>query len=322
MAKNKRQTGNQTARPPADQPSVLRRHARIWLATLSTVVGVATGMFTLRDQVFPGEAGSAGAVSVPAYQQQVGRICDQMNDNDRSRAHEDTTLKAALYRADTTIAQRNALLDPVRRTVSRDGHELAVFAALETPKALASARRNTETAWNRNLARLRDYALRLDRIRTRTDLLAAIDHLSKLRPLLASDGVTLASGLERLGAANCDLRPPRVTATITLPSPRTQRLADRDHHAGTSGAGARGTKERGQGRTAGSANTPGSGSSGPGADASTRSANTPGSGSSGPGADASTRSADKPRLGSSHGPWPLSGKFTVNTPSSGATIRG
>jgi uncharacterized membrane protein YgcG len=299
MAKNRRQTGNQTARPPAEQRSVLKRHARIWLATLSTVVGVATGMFTLRDQVFPGEAGSARAVSVPAYQQQVGRICDEVNDDDRRRAHEDTIVKTRLQRAKTTIAQRNALLDPVRRTVARSGHTLASFAALDTPTALAASRHHTEAAWNANLARLRDYAQRLDRVRTRPQLLAAIDHLSRLRSLFTSDSVKLASGLERLGAANCDLQPPRVTATITLPSLPTERPADRKHHVGASGADANGSAERGGGGNTGSANGLGSGSNGRGG------------GASAGGAKNRLRSLLR------HG-----GKFRVNTPGSGATVKG
>jgi hypothetical protein len=213
-------------------------------------------MFTLRDQVFPGEAGSARAVSVSGYQQEVGRVCDQVNDNDRRRAHEDTIVRTRLQRAKTTIAQRNALLDPVRRTVARSGHTLASFGALDTPTALAASRRDTEAAWNRNLARLRDYALRLDRVTTRAQLLAAVDHLSSLRPLLTSDAVTLASGLERLGAANCDLQPPRVTATFTLPPLPAEKTPHRDHHIRTSGARGTGSSGGGGGGSRGSVDTP------------------------------------------------------------------
>ena len=85
--------------------------------------------------------------------------------------------------------------------MARDGHALAGFSGLEPPKALAPVRRDTQLAWNRNLARVRDYAVRLDRAGTRPELLAAVDHLSTLRPLLAADGVRLASGLQRAWAA-------------------------------------------------------------------------------------------------------------------------
>ena len=50
------------------------RRAKIWLATISTVVGVATGMFTPRDQVFPSEAGSTGAMSTSASGQRGRQI--------------------------------------------------------------------------------------------------------------------------------------------------------------------------------------------------------------------------------------------------------
>ena len=214
----KRRQPRSTDPAPAGPSRVAGHRAKIWLATISTVVGVATGMFTLRDQVFPSEAGSAGAMSTSAYEQHIGRICDEVNANDHLRAHEDSNLRVRLPRAQTTIDQRNVLLDAVRRTIAHDGHALAAFNGLEPPKALAPARRDTQLAWNRNLARVRDYALRLDRAGTRPALLAAIDHLSTLRPLLAADGVRFASGLRRLGGAECDLRTAAVTATITLPA--------------------------------------------------------------------------------------------------------
>jgi hypothetical protein len=215
VANGKRRTANPPT--PAEKRQLLRRHPAVWLATLSTVVGVATGMFTLRDQVFPREAGTAVAVSVPAYQQAIGRVCDDVNANDRARARSDTTIKRQLQRAKTAISQRNALLDGVRRTTSRSGHTLALLTALEPPPPLVSTRRGTEAAWNRNLARLRDYAMKLDRAGRHRQVAAAIDHLSTLRPALARDGDRVRSGLQRLGGANCDLEPPIVTRTYTLP---------------------------------------------------------------------------------------------------------
>lgn len=193
------------------------QRARVWLATLSAVVGVATGMFTLRDQVFPNESGSAGAVSAPLYQQQVGRICDRFIQDDRFRAGQDAPVKHRLTRATTTTAQRNALLDAVRRSSARSGNTLAAFTALPPPKALAAARRATSEAWTRNLARLRAYAERLDAVATRAQLVAAAEYLAALRTPLAEDGVKVRSGLERLGGADCDLPAPKVTQAFTLP---------------------------------------------------------------------------------------------------------
>jgi hypothetical protein len=193
------------------------QRARVWLATLSAVVGVATGMFTLRDQVFPNESGSAGAVTSSLYQQQVGRICDRFDQDDHFRAHQDVTVKRRLVRATTTTAQRNALLDAVRRSSARSGNTLAAFTALPPPKALAAAGRDARDAWTRNLARLRAYAERLDAVATRAQLVATIDYLAGLRTPLAEDGVKVRSGLERLGGADCDLPAPRVTQAFTLP---------------------------------------------------------------------------------------------------------
>lgn len=189
----------------------------VWLATLSTVLGIATGMFTLRDEVLPSERGSAAALSIPAYQQQVGRVCDELNADELLRARETKALPTRLKRARTTLAQRNALLDAVRKTTSRSEHALAAFSALEAPRALLAARRATVRGWNRNLTRVRDYAVRLDRARTRAHLLAAIDFLSNIRTELAQDSVKLTSGLDRLGGASCELRTPIVTPAFTLP---------------------------------------------------------------------------------------------------------
>ena len=216
MAKRRRRTSTRTPQTPADRGR-FRRHPGVWLATLSTVVGVATGMFTLRDQVFPREAGTAVAVSAPTYQRDIGGVCDELNDNDSFQARDEKAIEKRLQRAKTTIAQRNALVDGVRRTASRSAHALAAFNALEPPAAFAAVRRDTETAWSRHLERLRDYAMTLDRAGTRAQLVAALNHLVTLRPAHARDSDKLRSGLERLGDANCDLEPHIVSRTFILP---------------------------------------------------------------------------------------------------------
>jgi hypothetical protein len=217
MAKRGRRTSKRTAQTPAEDRGQFRRHPGVWLATLSTVVGVATGMFTLRDQVFPREAGTAAATSVSTYQREIGRVCDELNDNDDFRARDEKATNKRLQRVKTTIAQRNALLDAVRRTASRSAHALASLDALAPPTALAAVRRDTETAWRRHLARLRDYTLSLDRAGTRAQLDGALNQLAALQPAHARDSDKVRSGLERLGEANCDLEPQIVTPTFTLP---------------------------------------------------------------------------------------------------------
>ena len=150
----------------------------------------------------------------------------------------------------------------------RSGHALAKFTAAETPKALLATRRQTEATWKRNLARLSEYALRLDHAGTRKQLLAAIDYLSRMRPALAKGGVKLMSGLNRLGGASCDLRPPVTTPTFPLPRTLTQKAAAQARTSdsksrtrpsakgsrrkdGSNATEARGTGETGGGTTAG-----------------------------------------------------------------------
>jgi hypothetical protein len=223
MAKGRR--APEAAPQESAEPKERRHHPGIWLATLSTVVGVATGMFTLRDQVFPRESGSAQAVSASAFQQQVGGVCDDLNTDDRRRARQVKTIHRRLRTARTTISQRNALLDGQRQTIARSGDALAAFSAIETPKNLRATRRGVKAAWTRNLGRLQSYAERLDRVETRADLAAAIRYLSSLRTPVARDGVALMAGLRRLGGANCDLRTPINTKTFPLPPLKTTRAS-------------------------------------------------------------------------------------------------
>jgi hypothetical protein len=265
MAKRRR------ARRPTPQareePTEHKRHAAIWLATLSTVVGIATGMFTLRDQVFPRESGSAQAVSSSAFQQQVGAVCDDVNADDRRRARQVKAIHKQLRTAKTTTAQRNALLDGQRQTIARSGDALASFAAIETPESLRSADREVKAAWNRNLGRLQSYAERLDRVETRPQLVAALHYLSSLRTPLARDGIKLMSGLRRLGGANCDLRTPINTKTFPLPPLKQPKHVNDSAVSGSdsastgagngTGAGTAGTNGTTKTASGGSTGTPG-----------------------------------------------------------------
>jgi len=266
MAKSRRRTRRP---PPREERKEHRRNATIWLATLSTVVGIATGMFTLRDQVFPRESGSAQAVSTSAYQQQVGQVCDELNTDDSRRARELKTIRKQLRRAKTTTVQRNALLDGQRRTIARSGHALASFTSLETPASLRGTGSSTRAAWNRNLTRLRTYAERLDRVATRAQLVSAIGYLSSLRTPLAEDGVKLMSGLRRLGGANCDLRTPISTPTFPLPPLHTSKRAEKEvastGGAATSSAAANGAASQTKGGAGGSAQDSSAGGSSAGA---------------------------------------------------------
>jgi hypothetical protein len=194
----------------------LSRRAQVWLATLGTIVGVGTGMFTLADEVAPKHAGSAQA-SLPQYQQSIAAVCGEINRHERDRAQEAGKLARRLRKAKTTLAQRNALLESTLRSLRNGEHDLAMFASLDAPQALRTAERTTAWAWSRNLERVRDYAHRLDLVSSRAKFYAAITTLAGIREPQQRDGTTLRTELLRLGGGQCKLDPERVTKVVTLP---------------------------------------------------------------------------------------------------------
>jgi len=193
--------------------------AKVWLTTLSTLVAVATGAFTLRSQIFAEPAGSATA-SLAAYQQSVGQVCRDLNAADRARARDARRLAARLRHSRTTLAQRDALLDSTRKVLARSERELARFNGLDAPSEQKSLARTTAKAWNRGVARLRAYAQRLDAAASRAELLAAIHTLPAARTALDRDRVTRSVGLTKLASGRCILNAPIVTPTLTLPPVR------------------------------------------------------------------------------------------------------
>jgi hypothetical protein len=202
--------------PSSSTAHWLSRRSAIWLGTLSLVLAIAAGMFTLRDQFFPNESGNAQA-SIPEYQHAVGDICGALNRGERARSRDSRGLPKRLQRARTTLAQRNAVLDSVRRTLASADHELALFESLVVPPTLTARHRAAAAAWNRNVGRIQDYAQRLDAAGTRAGVFAAVDVLARMRPALASDVVALDAGLVNLGGGRCRLDPPVVEPSFTLP---------------------------------------------------------------------------------------------------------
>lgn len=216
-ARNPRSHPRRTGRPERRTASWSHRPV-VWLATLSTVVGVATGMFTLRDQVFPGEGSTASAVNAGAYQAHVGRICDEINESEKSRRQGDRKLARQLDSARGITAQRDLLLDAARSSASRSSHTLSEFAGMRAPSDSAAVHRTTVAVWRRNLKRVLAYVERLDRASNRKGVMTAVDRLSRDRTALALDGQRVNEGLQRLGADNCDLEKPVVPKTINLPA--------------------------------------------------------------------------------------------------------
>jgi hypothetical protein len=188
----------------------------VWLATLSTVVGLATGMFTLRDQVLPGESGSAQAARAD-YQASVGAICQAVNEGDKARARDARALRRRLPRARSIAAQRDLLLDSTNRRIAALVDEISRFGGLRPPSDESREHSATSRAWRRNLDRIRDYAHALDGAGTRAQLAAALDLLYRHRVPLSRDGLTVRTGLSQLGGRHCHLDKPIVTPNVTLP---------------------------------------------------------------------------------------------------------
>ncbi len=92
-------------------PERLSRRAKIWLATLSTVVSVSTGMFSLRDEVFPQDRPVASATAESSYRTSVGKVCDKLSVIRKGRSAADRQFARRLRKARTTLHQRNAILD-------------------------------------------------------------------------------------------------------------------------------------------------------------------------------------------------------------------
>lgn len=213
MAKGRRRSAQE---PAKERERHLIARPAVVLATLSTVVGIATGMFTLRDEIFPQEAGTANA-SLGAYQSGVGGICDRVNTAERARARDSRTLRRQLPKQRSTLLQRNLLLDGVNRSAVAGVDQSSRLSGLAVPEELAGRHATTLAAWTRNLDRVREYGRRLDGAQTRKQLEAAIAYLSRARPALSRDGTMLRAGLVRLGGSACRLDPPIVTRTVTLP---------------------------------------------------------------------------------------------------------
>ena len=59
----------------ASHQKKLSRSVGIWLGSIATIIGIATGVFTLRDQIFPpDETPSASTPSIPYFDGVVGHL--------------------------------------------------------------------------------------------------------------------------------------------------------------------------------------------------------------------------------------------------------
>ncbi len=185
----------------------------------------------------PPGAAAAPTDPTPAYERDVGRVCDALNADARALTRSNRSLPRRIGRARTTAAQRRVLLDDQRRLVSRAGDALARFRFLDAPPSHRRLHETTVKAWSSNVDRIRRYAQRLDGVQDRDSLLRAIESLSTTRRLLGEDGEILMAGLLRLGGSHCDLERPPVTRSVSLPPVRKPGTAGAAPASGSPGAG-------------------------------------------------------------------------------------
>ena len=187
----------------------------VWLGTVSTVVAIATGMFTLRDQIFPKDAGTASA-SLVGYQQSVAGICDALNQLNNDRAVNAANLKTQLADAGTVADERNAILDSWNQVLEPSQRELGILEGLTAPPTLKKAASVTADAWQRYVTLLGGFTQRLDTASNVGGVFAAVKSLPRLRTALGRADEAIASGLTTLGGGHCGLAVPVSVSAVTM----------------------------------------------------------------------------------------------------------
>src|SRR3954452_8318151 len=161
MTRNRKRSRSRTP-PPAAKGGGFSRRAQVWLATLGTVVGVATGMVALADNVLPKHSDDAEATPSPVVQQTVGSICDDVNRHDADRVSDAKLLRRRLRRGRTALQVRDALLESYQRTLRNAEHDQTRLAAIRPPRPTLATQRAAARAWTNNLERLRGIVAALD----------------------------------------------------------------------------------------------------------------------------------------------------------------
>lgn len=204
--------------PSGDKPAAAKKRWRpsLRLATLATVVAIATGMFELRNDVFPKDSGVAQA-SVTDYETSIGGICNALNQAESARVTKVEDLRSRLHDAKSVEDQRNAVLDSWTQVSDTSQHELVNFEGLDVPGSLATVERTTAAAWDRVAQRLRGFVGRLEGVSDDASLLAAVKTLPATDEALAADEDQRNTGLKKLGGGQCTLSDPVPTRVVTLP---------------------------------------------------------------------------------------------------------
>ena len=225
-------TSGSTPEPPdgSEHPPTVGSFSRVaakirdFFDGVGKVVGAWLALFALVGGVVAlakgdGEESDAATVArhTLVYKQGVGDICAALNREARDANESNRTLASRLSRARTTLEQRNVLLHDQTLLVRRSNDLRAHLQSLNAPTSLHARHRETADAWEHALRQQSTYTQRLDHVRTRQDLLNALELLRRSRPTYEHASQNVRVGLLALGDEQCDLERPEVTNPVTLP---------------------------------------------------------------------------------------------------------
>lgn len=208
--------GRSGSRPAGEEPEKPSRW-KVALATVGTLVAIATGVLTLRNQLFPPED---GGTPVAVYQQQVGELCDDVNDGyvEVRRGHREFV---AEVRDNRTLADlRTAVIAELQGRLDFVADLKVKLEALDPPSSWAVSQRTAVAAWGRNAGRLRQQRGELRMVRDRADFDRAIESLDV--DAFDRDALTASSELRRLGGPACRLDERRTPEPVPTPGSRAE----------------------------------------------------------------------------------------------------
>jgi hypothetical protein len=197
------------------------------LATLGAVVATATGMFTLRDQLFahePVPGGTPPTVMTSAsdeleaeYRDAVARTCARLEADERDNATRFRRFKEQLSDVRTGYDERDGLLSIVDSAAARSRRALSVFEGLEVhPSPLEPIARRVVRRWRENAGRLQAYAENLRQAESFGDLVQAVSRHNDRRARDRTDAAAVLKGLVEIAGERCESPPPITVVPLQL----------------------------------------------------------------------------------------------------------
>jgi len=206
----------------------LRRRRPIRLGTiaaavglLATVVGLLTGLLTLRDELSGSEPApnrSEGGLTAEQFRLRVGEVCQLVNEAEAARKAGTDSLSRRLRGNESAAAVRTGLVSESRQISLDVKNARNDLAALHPPASLRTAHQDTVRLFDRNDGRMRAQRAALAQAESYAEVVAAITRYSRVP--LEADGKRLRLGLQRLGGRECRLVPPGPTRSFVIPRER------------------------------------------------------------------------------------------------------